>query len=120
MLAMLFPWCRTVLPIHRASSPLLQINHIDSTDCITDATDSLTATSDGNGPFQQDNVPCHDAKTVHDKEFMVLMWLLNTTNLNPTEHLWDLMLTTYCLIPQESSRDLLVSMLRWIRAVFVA
>ncbi|GFX14712.1 transposable element Tc1 transposase [Trichonephila clavipes] len=50
-----------------------------------------------NGMFQQDNAPCHKAKIVlewfqeHDAEFQLLSWPLNSPNLNPIEHIWDVM-----------------------------
>ncbi|MCI4386854.1 hypothetical protein PGIGA_G00067410 [Pangasianodon gigas] len=97
--------------------------------------------------FQQDNAPCHTAKIVqewfeeHDKEFKVLTWPPNSPDLNPIEHLWDvldkqvrsieapphnlqdlkdLLLTSWCQIPQHTFRSLVESMPRWVRAVLVA
>ncbi|GBL94520.1 Transposable element Tc1 transposase [Araneus ventricosus] len=51
----------------------------------------------GNGIFQQDNAPCHKARIVlewfekHTDEFHLMSWPPNSPDLNPMEHIWDVM-----------------------------
>uniref|UniRef100_A0A0E9WSK0 Tc1-like transposase DDE domain-containing protein n=1 Tax=Anguilla anguilla TaxID=7936 RepID=A0A0E9WSK0_ANGAN len=77
----------------------------------------------------------------HDREFKVLPWPPNSPDLNPIEHLWDvlekqvrsmeapphnlqdlndLLLTSWCQIPEDTFRGLVESMPRWVRAVLAA
>ncbi|KAK3548964.1 hypothetical protein QTP70_022657 [Hemibagrus guttatus] len=95
----------------------------------------------------QDNVQCHKAKMVqewfhmHNNKFEVLAWPPNSTDLSPIKHLWDvldkqvqsmeatpcnlqdlndLLLTSWCQIPQLTFRDLVESMPQRVRAVLAA
>ncbi len=51
--------------------------------------------------FQQDNAPCHKAQIIsdwfleHDNEFTLLKWTPQSPDLNPTEHLWDVVEREY-------------------------
>ncbi|KAK3527039.1 hypothetical protein QTP86_008668 [Hemibagrus guttatus] len=91
------------------------------------------------GLFQQDNAPCHKAEMVqewfddHNNKFEVLTWPPNSPDLNPIQHLWDvldkqvqsseapprnlqdlkdLLRTSWCQIPQHTFRDPVESMPR--------
>ncbi|GBM92150.1 hypothetical protein AVEN_202721-1 [Araneus ventricosus] len=50
-----------------------------------------------NGVFQQDNALCHKARIVlewfkeHTDEFHLKSWSPNSRDLNPMEHIWDVM-----------------------------
>ncbi len=54
--------------------------------------------------FQQDNAPCHKAQIIsdwfleHDNEFNLLKWPPQSPNLNPIEHLWDVMEREICIM----------------------
>ncbi|KAK3513336.1 hypothetical protein QTP70_012369 [Hemibagrus guttatus] len=102
---------------------------------------------DGCGLFQQDNAPCHKAEMLqewfddHNNQFEELTPPPNSPDLNPVQRLWDvldkqmpsmeapphnlqdlkdLLLTSWCQIPQHTFSDLVESMPRWVRAVWAA
>ncbi len=56
------------------------------------------------GYFQQDNAPCHKAQIIsdwfleHDNEFTLLTWPPQSPDLNPIEHLWDLVEREICFM----------------------
>ncbi len=56
------------------------------------------------GYFQQDNAPCHKAQInsdwflEHDNEFTLLKWPPQSPDLNPIEHIWDVVEREICIM----------------------
>ena len=100
---------------------------------------------DGCGLFQQDNEPQNNNGSGWfeelNNEFEMLTWPPNSPDLNQIKHLWDvldkpvrsmaapphnlqdlkdLLLTSWCQIPQHTLRDLVESMFRRVSAVLAA
>ncbi|KAK3570978.1 hypothetical protein QTP86_031835, partial [Hemibagrus guttatus] len=137
MLWAMFCW-ETLGPAIHVDVPLTRTTYLSN---VADHVHPFMETvfPDGCGLFQQDNAPCHEAKMVqewfdeHNNEFEVLAWPPNSPDLNPIEHLWDvldkqvrsmeappcslqdlkdLLLKSWCQIPQHTFRDLVESVLQ--------
>ncbi|KAK3570501.1 hypothetical protein QTP86_020077, partial [Hemibagrus guttatus] len=126
--------------MHESLSPAIHVDvTLARTTYLSNVADHVhpfmeTVFPDGCGLFQQDNAQCHKAKMVqewfdeHDNKFEVSP---NSPDLNPIEHLWDvldkqarymeapprnlqdlkdLLLTSWCQIPQHTFME---SMPRW-------
>ncbi len=90
--------------------PLVPIEHcLNATTYLSIVADHVhpfmtTVYPSSDGYFQQDNAPCHKAQIIsdwfleHDNEFTLLKWPPQSPDLNPIEHLCDVVEREICIV----------------------
>ncbi len=67
------------------------------------------------GYFQKDNAPCHKPQLIsdwfleHDNEFTLLKWSPQSPDLNPIEHLCDVVEREICIMDVKQLRDAIMT-----------
>ncbi len=110
--------------------PLVPIEHrLNATTYLSIVADHghpfmTTVYPSSDGYFQQDNAPCDKAQIIsvwfleHDNEFTLLKWPPQSPDLNPREHLWDVVEREICIMDVQLTnlqqmRDAVISI--WIK-----
>ncbi len=95
--------------------PLVQIeHHLNTTVFLSIVADHVhpimtTVYSSSDEYFQQDNASRHKAQIIsdwfleHDNEFTLLNWPPQSPDLNPIEHLWDVMEREICIMDVQTT-----------------